>query len=108
MRREAEIATMAVGLILHPQQAEDVLVQGQADLIGIGREALFDPNWPQHARLALTEANGEVFGDWPEHGHGHEHEQAEDHDDRPQRESVGAAVHAQRACRFWRRRLRRQ
>jgi len=65
IRREAEIATMAVGLILHPQQAEDVLVQGQADLIGIGREALFDPNWPQHARLALTEANGEVFGDWP-------------------------------------------
>jgi 2,4-dienoyl-CoA reductase-like NADH-dependent reductase (Old Yellow Enzyme family) len=65
IRREAEIATMAVGLILHPQQAEDVLVQGQADLIGIGREALFDPNWPQHARLSLTEANGEVFGDWP-------------------------------------------
>jgi 2,4-dienoyl-CoA reductase-like NADH-dependent reductase (Old Yellow Enzyme family) len=65
IRRAAHVKTMAVGLILHPQQAEDVLVQGQADLIGIGREALFDPNWPQHARLALTEANGEVFGDWP-------------------------------------------
>ncbi len=35
IRREAAIATMAVGLILHPQQAEDVLAQGHADLIGI-------------------------------------------------------------------------
>ncbi|MGB3864039.1 MAG: NADH:flavin oxidoreductase/NADH oxidase [Xanthobacteraceae bacterium] len=67
IRREAEIATMAVGLIVHPQQAEDVLAQGEADLIGIGREVLFDPNWPLHARLSLTDADGgERFGDWPE------------------------------------------
>jgi 2,4-dienoyl-CoA reductase-like NADH-dependent reductase (Old Yellow Enzyme family) len=65
IRREAEIATMAVGLILHPQQADDVVAQGQADLVGIGREALFDPNWPLHARLALGEQDGEVFGAWP-------------------------------------------
>jgi len=65
VRREAEIATMAVGLILHPQQAEDVLVQGHADLIGIGREALFDPNWPLHARLALSAPESEVFAGWP-------------------------------------------
>lgn len=65
IRREAAIATMAVGLILHPQQAEDVLAQGHADLIGIGREALFDPNWPLHARLALDGQGGEVFGAWP-------------------------------------------
>ena len=66
IRDQAGIATMAVGLILHPQQAEDVLVQGQADLIGIGREALFDPNWPLHAQLALEggEPNSS-FGAWP-------------------------------------------
>ncbi|HEX7052773.1 MAG TPA: NADH:flavin oxidoreductase/NADH oxidase [Burkholderiales bacterium] len=53
VRREAAIATMAVGLILTAQQAEDALRAGQADLIAIGREALYDPNWPLHAAQAL-------------------------------------------------------
>ena len=66
IRKAADIATMAVGLILHPQQAEEVLAQGHADIIAIGREALFDPNWPLHAELALKDSgDGEVFGSWP-------------------------------------------
>ena len=65
IRKQADIATIAVGLILHPQQAEDILAQGQADLIAIGREALFDPNWPQHAQLALGAHGNEVFESWP-------------------------------------------
>jgi 2,4-dienoyl-CoA reductase-like NADH-dependent reductase (Old Yellow Enzyme family) len=66
IRRQAEIPTMAVGLILHPQQADDVVAQGHADLVAVGREALFDPNWPLHAQLALGGADGEVFTDWPQ------------------------------------------
>ena len=65
IRRSADIATIAVGLILHPQQAEDVLANGHADLVAIGREALFDPNWPLHAELALGGGSGEVFASWP-------------------------------------------
>jgi 2,4-dienoyl-CoA reductase-like NADH-dependent reductase (Old Yellow Enzyme family) len=65
IRKQAGIATIAVGLILHPQQAEDVVAQGQADLVAIGREVLFDPNWPLHAQLALGGQTGEVFADWP-------------------------------------------
>jgi 2,4-dienoyl-CoA reductase-like NADH-dependent reductase (Old Yellow Enzyme family) len=65
IRTQADIPTMAVGLILHPQQAEDVIAQGHADLVAIGREALFDPNWPLHAQLALGGQNGETFADWP-------------------------------------------
>jgi 2,4-dienoyl-CoA reductase-like NADH-dependent reductase (Old Yellow Enzyme family) len=65
IRRQAGIATIAVGLILHPQQAEDILAQGHADLVAIGREALFDPNWPLHAQLALGAHGGEVFQSWP-------------------------------------------
>jgi 2,4-dienoyl-CoA reductase-like NADH-dependent reductase (Old Yellow Enzyme family) len=65
IRKQAGIGTIAVGLILHPQQAEDILSDGQADLIAIGREALFDPNWPLHAQLALDGEGGEVFGSWP-------------------------------------------
>jgi 2,4-dienoyl-CoA reductase-like NADH-dependent reductase (Old Yellow Enzyme family) len=53
VRKEAEIATMAVGLILTAQQAEEALAAGRADLIAVGREALYDPNWPLHAAQAL-------------------------------------------------------
>ena len=64
VRSKVEIATMAVGLIVHAQQAEDVLNSGQADLIGIGREVLFDPNWPHHAELALRDGGETPFGNW--------------------------------------------
>ncbi len=63
VRREAGIRTMAVGLILTPQQAEEALQAGRADLIAIGREALHDPNWPLHAAQALG-ADPE-FERWP-------------------------------------------
>jgi 2,4-dienoyl-CoA reductase-like NADH-dependent reductase (Old Yellow Enzyme family) len=63
VRREADIRTMAVGLILEPRQAEAVLRAGQADLIAIGRQALFDPNWALHAQLALG-ADAQ-FAAWP-------------------------------------------
>src|SRR5438045_8107060 len=48
IRNDAGIKTMAVGLILTPQQAEEALAAGNADLIALGREALYDPNWPLH------------------------------------------------------------
>jgi len=64
IRKEAGIATMAVGLILTPQQAEEALAAGRADLIAVGREALFDPNWPLHAAYALG-VDAE-FARWPQ------------------------------------------
>ncbi|MGR3425639.1 MAG: NADH:flavin oxidoreductase/NADH oxidase [Pseudooceanicola nanhaiensis] len=68
VRKEAEIATMAVGLITEPEQAERIVSEGRADLVAIGREALNDPNWPLHAAKALGAAAPE-YGDWPEqHG----------------------------------------
>jgi 2,4-dienoyl-CoA reductase-like NADH-dependent reductase (Old Yellow Enzyme family) len=65
VRKQAGIATIAVGLITHPQQAEDILAQGHADVVAIGRQVLFDPNWPLHAQLALGAHGGEVFESWP-------------------------------------------
>jgi 2,4-dienoyl-CoA reductase-like NADH-dependent reductase (Old Yellow Enzyme family) len=64
IKREAGIKTMAVGLILEPQQAEAVLQGNQADLIAIGRQALYDPNWPLHAERALA-GNTTDFAHWP-------------------------------------------
>jgi 2,4-dienoyl-CoA reductase-like NADH-dependent reductase (Old Yellow Enzyme family) len=53
VRKEAGLKTMAVGLILTATQAEEALQAGRADLIAIGREALYDPNWPLHAAREL-------------------------------------------------------
>jgi 2,4-dienoyl-CoA reductase-like NADH-dependent reductase (Old Yellow Enzyme family) len=53
VRREADIMTMAVGLIIHGDQAEQILRDGRADLIAVGREILNNPNWPMDAALKL-------------------------------------------------------
>ncbi len=63
VRKESGLKTMAVGLILDAQQAEDALQAGRADLIAIGREALYDPNWPLHAARAL--AADPDYAMWP-------------------------------------------
>jgi 2,4-dienoyl-CoA reductase-like NADH-dependent reductase (Old Yellow Enzyme family) len=63
VRKDAGLMTMAVGLILTAQQAEEALEKARADLIAIGREALWDPNWPAHAAQALG-ADPE-FARWP-------------------------------------------
>ena len=64
VRREAGIATMAVGLIRDPAQAEAILQAGEADLIALGREMLFDPNWAAKATVALSGEAG--WNAWPE------------------------------------------
>jgi 2,4-dienoyl-CoA reductase-like NADH-dependent reductase (Old Yellow Enzyme family) len=63
VRKGAGMTTMAVGLILDPQQAEQVLQSGQADLIAVGRQALYNPNWALHAEVALG-VEGE-YQSWP-------------------------------------------
>lgn len=54
VRHGAEIATMAVGLILDAHLAEEILEQGKADLIALARPALDDPNFAIHASAVLT------------------------------------------------------
>ncbi|HEU5380947.1 MAG TPA: NADH:flavin oxidoreductase/NADH oxidase [Ktedonobacteraceae bacterium] len=53
VRREADIPTAAVGLITEPQQANNILTQGQADLIAIARELMRNPHWPWYAARVL-------------------------------------------------------
>jgi len=53
IRREAGIATAAVGLITEPAQADQIVRTGQADLVYLARELLRDPNWPLRAAQAL-------------------------------------------------------
>ncbi len=60
VRREAGIATAAVGMITDPAQAEQIIATGQADAIFMAREFLRDPYWPLHAARAL-----DVDVGWP-------------------------------------------
>lgn len=53
IRREAGISTMAVGLITTPEMAEEIVRNGRADLVAMGRELLRCPYWPLHAARAL-------------------------------------------------------
>ncbi|MDQ8729177.1 NADH:flavin oxidoreductase/NADH oxidase [Bradyrhizobium sp. LHD-71] len=67
VRKEADIPTMAVGLILEAQQAETILQKGQADLIAIGRQSQFNPNIAHHWAHDL--GINQRFEDWtPEYG----------------------------------------
>jgi 2,4-dienoyl-CoA reductase-like NADH-dependent reductase (Old Yellow Enzyme family) len=53
IRREAGIATGAVGIIVDPSQADHVIRSGQADLVLLARELLRDPYWPLRAAREL-------------------------------------------------------
>ena len=56
LKRDGGVMSMAVGLIVHADQAEAVLKAGQADLIAIAREAMYNPNWPMDAAVKLGAA----------------------------------------------------
>jgi NADPH2 dehydrogenase len=53
IRREAGIATMSVGLITTPEMAEEIVRNGRADVVTLGRELLRHPYWPLDAARAL-------------------------------------------------------
>ena len=53
IKRETGMPTIGVGLITEARQAESILQQGQADLIGLARAMLYDPRWPWHAAAEL-------------------------------------------------------
>jgi 2,4-dienoyl-CoA reductase-like NADH-dependent reductase (Old Yellow Enzyme family) len=61
IRRDAGIATGAVGMITEPQQAEEIVATGRADVVLLARALLEDPYWPLKAAGAL----GDDVEYWP-------------------------------------------
>ncbi len=53
IRKGAGIATMSVGMITKPAQAEEIIASGKADLIAIARAAMDDPRWAWRAAREL-------------------------------------------------------
>lgn len=75
--RQAGVPTGAVGLITEPVFAENVLAQGDADVVLLARAALREPSWPQRAaaELGLTWREAPyppqyTRGAWPPPGQG--------------------------------------
>ena len=53
LRAATGLPTVAVGLITEPEQAEAIVAEGRADLVGIARAMLFNPHWPWAAAAQL-------------------------------------------------------
>jgi 2,4-dienoyl-CoA reductase-like NADH-dependent reductase (Old Yellow Enzyme family) len=53
IRREAGVASAAVGLITEAQQADGIVRSGQADAVFLARELLRNPHWPLAAAKQL-------------------------------------------------------
>lgn len=53
VRAEANVKSMAVGMLNDPSRAEEVVMSGAADLVAIARAFLSDPHWPLHAARSL-------------------------------------------------------
>lgn len=60
IRDQAGILTAAVGLITEVQHANEIITQGNADLVFLGREFLREPYWVQKASLELGKESS-----WP-------------------------------------------
>lgn len=56
IKEASGLPTMTVGLITEPGHAEEVLTQGKADMIGVGRGMLYNPRWGWHVAAALGAA----------------------------------------------------
>lgn len=53
IRAKVKIPVIGVGLITEPQQAEQALQEGDADMIALARAVLYNPRWPWHAAAEL-------------------------------------------------------
>jgi len=58
IRKATGVATIAVGLITEPKQAEEIVASGKADMVALARAMLYDPRWAWHA---AAELGGQVF-----------------------------------------------
>lgn len=53
VRRQADIASWAVGMIHDARQAEAIIAGGEADFVALARGMMFNPRWAWHAAETL-------------------------------------------------------
>jgi anthraniloyl-CoA monooxygenase len=64
IRNQAQIATIAVGVISSYDDVNSIILAGRADLCALGRAHLYDPNWTLHA--AAEQGYSGPAAAWPE------------------------------------------
>jgi anthraniloyl-CoA monooxygenase len=64
IRNQADLATIAVGVISSYDDVNSIILAGRADLCAIGRAHLWDPNWTLHAAAAQGYAG--QGAEWPD------------------------------------------
>ena len=70
IRLRTGLPTTAVGLITEAKQAEDIVSNGQADLVALARAMLFNPRWPWHAAAELGATVSAPPAYWRSQPHG--------------------------------------
>ena len=65
VREDAAVTTGAVGLIVTPQQADDIVSSGRSDVVFVGREFLRDPHFALRAAFEL----GDELSYYPQQYH---------------------------------------
>jgi 2,4-dienoyl-CoA reductase-like NADH-dependent reductase (Old Yellow Enzyme family) len=60
VRREADLPTMAVGMITDAVLADRIVAEGRADCVALARELIADPAWAYHAAITLGVADPEA------------------------------------------------
>jgi len=71
IKRETVLPIIAVGLITEPEQAEEIIASGKADMAALARGMLFDPRWPWHAAAKLAAQVEAPPQYWRAQPHGH-------------------------------------
>ena len=61
IKKEANINTMAVGAIIDPHQADDIILKQRADLVALGRELLADTQWVYKAASIFELPNAKSY-----------------------------------------------
>ena len=54
VKQRTSLAVVVAGRIVDPAMAEDVLQRGAADLVGMARQLIVDPQWPVKAATGMT------------------------------------------------------
>ena len=63
IQNETSLKSMAVGVIVDPHQAEEIVTSGKAEFVALGREIMHDPFWPLRAAMIL--GDDPDYSMWP-------------------------------------------
>ena len=71
IKKETLLPIIAVGLITEPEQADEIIASGKADLVALARGMLFNPRWPWYAAAKLGAQVEAAPQYWRAQPHGH-------------------------------------